>query len=1560
MPKKESENIDQKPKKQRHFIFRKTFLTLLTLFITTEAALWFFAAPLLRTGIQAWVASESKGVYSVEFSALQIELTTRTLKLNNFRLKADTARYGELKRAGLTNKALYQIEFDQLKFSRLGIVKLLRDADLSFREVSISNPMVNLISLPKKDKQEEKYDAIHNDLYATIEPYLNALTCKKITLTDGYFDMYLAETDMEQKTSADRISVILYDFRIDEQKYKQKNELFYAKNFYLKTENYRLLLNDKIHSVLVGEIEVSSRKKEIFIENAVIRPGFVSQKTTKNPIYYAEIPEIKFYGTDIYKAWFDKDIRIDSIYINAANIKIVSPKSKVKTAKLKKQKTKIKTIFDLVKGKINSAQVRKFTFNNAKFEYKKGIFDVQQKINIDNCSLSLENFVLDSLSAQRNNKIMFADNFTLSVADYSMKFAKQTHRLTAEKFIISTKEKTITAQGIRIKPRQVGKIKHPIIMNIYIPTLKLTAINFLHAYNTGVLNTGGLFINHPSLNITQFGSGRITKKGKKKGAIYNIIEEYLNTLRIATFRINNGKFNYINKTKEEKDAFSKGVISLKMNRVKLDRNTALYSDKVIHAQTFEVELSDYSMKTNTDFHIIEAALLRVSSTDSLIYAEELKILPKYKHSTLEMLKKYQKNNYSEINLPKFAVKGVDVQKAIFGKQLSIESIYLLKPKVKISTYPSLKFTDFEKIKKDSLLNLYPDSTDFFAKDSTDIFADSTIYSLDSTEIKLNNAYKNTIIHFLKGKMNIVDIQNVKIDSGFIEIETKDTLNTQMSSFDSYVSARMHHFLVNQDSLQGSYNKFLFADSLQLKVYDFSTILPDKLHKVMAGQLIFSSADSSIRATQLRIFPLESRQKTIQKPSSLILYFPGISITGINPERLLTEKYAEINTIDAQTPAVILTRHLDIPQPEKQDSSKKAFKIALPKGLNGISIAQIAITGGKIELANEKGKNISRYGTTDLNLLLKNISLDSANLKLGKPLLTAKEAKILLTDTKFTLPDSIHKFSADTLDIAIFESRFTGVNVNFSYDSLLNTHFLPRSMTKNALIAFNIPRVEAQGLNYLDIITKKNFFIEDIAINSPEIKIHQFKKPKKKKTLSQTEAEIMAKLAKKFKAFNIQNLKITDANITLKNTVGKKNSSVKMEAISGTITDFDIDSIKNIDKKRLLLAKDISLHFHKYSFIMKDSMYNITLNEIGISSLKSNIYVNDFSMMPRYGQYEFAKVNGLQKGVMYIEGKKVEAQNIDLRALIEKKSFDIKKVTAQTLKMHIFKDKQLAEDTAKRPIMPLDLIRKAKNKINIDSVILKNSYIAYEQNSKKKSSTGIFTLEDLGGTITNLTNDTSVFKQKKFTRMQLNAKLMGKGQMNASFRFPLSTEKSEYLLAGTVDTFDLAELNPMIENTVFVAVTQGQADKLQFHMKANPNFAEGKMRLYYKNLKIKIKDTTNSQRNGASMLANSILRSNNPKRKGRKLIEGKIYSEQVIHKNVFHLWTQAIISGAVSSLGYRTKQMKNKDKLMKLLKRKKKKQDKIDRKTEKKLKKEMEQELRRMAREARRKARKNKQ
>ena len=148
--------------------------------------------------------------------------------------------------------------------------------------------------------------------------------------------------------------------------------------------------------------------------------------------------------------------------------------------------------------------------------------------------------------------------------------------------------------------------------------------------------------------------------------------------------------------------------------------------------------------------------------------------------------------------------------------------------------------------------------------------------------------------------------------------------------------------------------------------------------------------------------------------------------------------------------------------------------------------------------------------------------------------------------------------------------------------------------------------------------------------------------------------------------------------------------------------------------------------------------------------------------------------------------------------------------------------------------------------------------------------------------------------------------------------------------------------------------------MNFNISANEDYAEGKMKFGYNNLKFDIrnKKKTDSlivaKRGLVSMAANSIVKDNNPRRKHGRLQEGRIYFERDIYHSIFHYWTLSAVSGIQSTMGFKSKQLKERLKLEKLSEKynriSAKKKSKVKRKEKKKQHKEINKELNRELKE----------
>ncbi len=1538
--------------KHKRYVFWKTVLTVLVLFVLTDLFLWYFSTPVLRSGIQSFVEKESKGLYTVEFDRIYLELTTTSLKLENFKLIPNIEVYKKRKKNKNIKIALYKVSFEKLSFKRLHVLKLYNNNELIFNEISIDKPKIRIIGLPdKKEKSDDKYDAVHNDLYSIVSPYFKKLACKEISINQGQFYFFLKHSDKEEKTAAEKISIKLYNFELDKNSFKSKDKLFYSDDFDVDIVNYNLLLNDSIHQVSAGKLNISTKKTTIEILDVRINsilPDTVSIKG--HTIYNIEAPHVLVTGTNLKKAWFDKDIVVDNLIFDSSSIKIIKPYQNSKKDKKTTvtSTTDFKDVYSLLKGKINSISVNEFSFRDATLELKETKTAKIPLYKVDTLSITLENFKLDSLAGYRKNKILYSENIELDVSNYGMKLKDNTHFLEAQKFVLSTKEKMIKAKNVKLTPLPGRKNKGATSLDIKMSGLEIAGADFIKVYNTGVLNIKLLLLDRPSFRIVN--TYTQVKKKRNASVIYDLVSGYLNTLQIENTQIRNGNFQLSKFRNNEKVAHYKGGISILLKNFKLDENTAKYSDRIFYATGFDIDLKNYSMKSEKDLHTLEVGKLKISTFKSSIEINDFSYFPDKEEFSIEILKKYHKHDFKIIKFKSLLINDIDINKAIFDKELFVNEIILSKPEINIKKIQGLEFKDQDTTSLEDLF-IVGEEDIFALSDSLSLFPDTTVFFVKKDTLSLNLAidtlleetYKQVVARLLKDKLNFIEIGKIRIDTGRIRIQKFDTTYRKLSSFKNNISLELIDFKIIPDSVKYD-DRFMFSRNIEFNIHNFQTLLKDKSHNLKVGNIKFIGLDSLIIVNNLRIFPIKDSINHIRNSS--IIYLPEIELTGINAEKILKDKYIELKEINISKPVIaLLTDKNKNKKVKLVDTALKKFDIPLPKGINGIKIGKFRLTEGLIELSNKQDDTEKKLLTSGFSITLDKINIDSSNIAENFGNLTLESGNLKLSRVNFNIPNNFYKIKTDTISFSFTNSTIEVQNFDYSYDTTFNVRDELFKKGKSSTTEFHSPYVKAYGVNIFDIVANKILNLEKISFQNPDIKLVKYFKSDKKTSLNGIERKIQNSLSKNFNVFKIKKIYFLDASANISDISVKDGKKSFFSDISGRITDFDLDTAK-ASPERIFFADDITFRMKNYSTVLPSKMYDLQTGVVGISTSQQKLYVDYLSMRPKYSQYEFAKVSGKQKSVLYLEGKHLLAENVNLRKLANNQAVEIGKLTTDGLKVHIFKDKQLPEDSTARPVSPLEALKKAKKIISIDTIQLHESYLSYEQNTHKSLKTGTISIEDINGKISGITNDTSKIGKRSYTRMKFSGYIMGKSLLSASFRFPIN-RPSEYKFIGSADTMNLKILNPILENTAFLSINEGTANSIRFNIHGNDTIAEGTMRFRYNDLKITVKDTADARKGFTSMLANTILQSDNPKRKHAKLKEGKIFQESVKHKPVFNLWTQAILTGAFSSLGFKTKQMKKSLKVKKNLNKILKKKDRQQNKTDKKIEKEMEQELKKI-------------
>ncbi len=323
-------------------------------------------------------------------------------------------------------------------------------------------------------------------------------------------------------------------------------------------------------------------------------------------------------------------------------------------------------------------------------------------------------------------------------------------------------------------------------------------------------------------------------------------------------------------------------------------------------------------------------------------------------------------------------------------------------------------------------------------------------------------------------------------------------------------------------------------------------------------------------------------------------------------------------------------------------------------------------------------------------------------------------------------------------------------------------------------------------------------------------------------------------------------------------------------------------------------------------------------------------------------------------LIYLNVNELVADKFNFKSFLSDEKIIAEQVSINDFKLHSFKNKHFPLDSVLKIALPVDYMINAKNYIKIDTLAINNSYIGIELLGANSSETGYFDITRLNGTVTGISNDKKLIDNGLTMKIKADGLIMDEGLLTASFRFPLNSKYGEYFYGGKLNSMQMKSFNPLLENLFFVSLREGLIDSMNFNISANEDYAEGKMKFSYNNLKFDIRNKKKSdslivaRRGLVSMAANSIIKDNNPRRNGGRIKEGRIYYERDVYHPIFHYWTLSALSGIQSTMGFKSKQLKERLKLEKLTKKHKKisakKKSKIKRKEKKKHQKEINEEL----------------
>ena len=330
--------------------------------------------------------------------------------------------------------------------------------------------------------------------------------------------------------------------------------------------------------------------------------------------------------------------------------------------------------------------------------------------------------------------------------------------------------------------------------------------------------------------------------------------------------------------------------------------------------------------------------------------------------------------------------------------------------------------------------------------------------------------------------------------------------------------------------------------------------------------------------------------------------------------------------------------------------------------------------------------------------------------------------------------------------------------------------------------------------------------------------------------------------------NIENVSLKNSNITF----DKGNQPLVFNDLNA-----DFNSIKILPKND---NSGLDFRFGNYSATTRNFQYKTKFYNLAIGFLKANnsgIEIQKFSMIPTVSRNQFIKMIPVEKDLYTLKAEGI-SMNGKWDFFSKNQFLDATNITINSANANIFRSKIPPDDPKVKPLYS-ELLRKVKIPFFVRNLDIKNSYLEYEEDTKKSDGPGKLTFSDFNLNAKNLNSGKMKGKSTEVP-ITIDCRFFNVSPMHVNWKFSTANLSDAFTISGNISQLPAANVNSFVEPYLKIRTT-GTIENLKFDFRGNRNGLDGNFKMKHKNLKVSILKNGGETDKILSTIANVFVKSN---------------------------------------------------------------------------------------------------
>lgn len=1218
------------------------------------------------------------------------------------------------------------------------------------------------------------------------------------------------------------------------------------------------LIEDLVNEQSNGKLHLKIKKfnfnwfnRKMELHDAVF---YSTDTTVANTAYRFKIARLKIQVKQILPVIMEKKFYIDSIHVLNPEITVSKLRSSTDTTASDDSSLSIPQemgrIYHSIQDALQVLKVDRFQIDNGSFSLVNKTRPEEKPIVISRLFFHLENLqVVDTTESDSKNKILFSDDVSLHTTNQDILFPDGRHRLSFSNFRINIQNKFAEFDSCTIIATKGDSSNTS--FRIFFDKLMMTNIDFDTLYHTEVIKADSVYCINPRFRLD-------VDLPKRTGPVQpprldELIQQLTGNMQLAFVIVQNGSFDINTMREGRPSSFTSDNNNFELQGLRIQEN----APRPLTVERFAMAIRNYENFLRDSAFAIQF--------DSILLNNSRISLSNFSYKELNKNKVM-----NSLQIPQFELQRLSWDNLIFEQQLNAEQVTLYRPVINYN-----------------LANRKN-------KTSKDVFQ---VLSSIGNVFQLNN------LNIRDGQVNLYLDKNVslKLEGASMSVSGKQLVDSRrLASVQRSINELDFRKGVLKTPAWTAQLENVHFNGKQNQLNAQSAHIVDPKLKLDARNVIINSMvlPDKQRITSIKGIRWESAELNL-------LSIPG-SGTGSTGGFKLEDISGGNTIISANTGDLKMSVQL---------KSIVADKIESGPG-NPITITGFRVNGNDFKLTkNGLETRIAYLSIADKqSSTFKNVYFnrqsgnDSIRLEIPSVTLTPDINELLKGHINVDGVKLVQPFVKINLSTTVSSGGDMANSKKGWQDIRLGS-----LVVQQPVIAFRNAKengttlLEWQGKTNPNMVELKNLRLDKDKPNSfaaDQLRFtmdHFLYISNKGKKFDAGDGQLEAQISQL--AFSKNDAEAWDwqgnvASLAARNfvvdSIGKRDGTLSIE--KAQLNDLSISSSLLLNMRELV-SRNTRFNLKEVTGSYHDAVDQYNWFNAGYDKRNKLLTVDSFTYRPTAERDEYIKAKGYQTDYMMAKTGAISIGPFDVERFSRDTILDLGVVTINDAFLDSYRDKRMPRQTGVVRLLPASMLKTIGTHLQADTVNIKNTNIVYQEVNEKTGIAGKITVNRLNGTVSHLRNfdlggtDSLTIRVSGYLQDTMLARL----QLRESYTDTLGG----FLLTGQMGPADLTLLNPVLAPLANAELRSGKLDTMSMRVVGREYLAFGEMKMYYHDLKIRVKRPDNKRTLLTSLttfFANTLIKNDNKNR------TGTVFNIRLRDRSAINYLVKIALSGMTSSVG----------------------------------------------------------